>query len=117
MQITRRSFIAAGTAAAAGVALASPADAVENVFKARGKRIYRLSIHGRRVSNLAKIHCANFRFKTYHAAHHHHLPHPGINAKIVPVDISATEYHRLFISRHSDVADLRELHDVRVIGK
>ena len=116
MEITRRSFIAAGTTAVAGVALASPADAL-SASNARGKRIYRLSIRGRRTSNLAKVHCANFRFKTIAAARHHHLPHPGINAKIVPVDISATEYHRLFISRHSDVADLRELHDVRVIGK
>jgi hypothetical protein len=34
----------------------------------------------------------------------------------VSLDVSATEFHRLFIARHSLVADLRELRDLRVVG-
>ena len=123
MAITRRRFIAAGSAAAAGVALTSPLGAFQKVSTAsaakapqkrskgqgKGLKMYRLSVRGRRQSNIAKRHCANLRFKTKDAARRHPLPHPGIHAKIVPLDVSAIEFHRLFIARNSHVADLREL--------
>ena len=118
MEITRRSFIATGTVAAAGVALTSPAEAVQKLGKAKARHIiYRLSVRGRRASNIAKVFCANLRFKTKDAARRHPRPHPAIHARIVPLDVSANEFHRLFIARHSHVADLRELRGFRVVGR
>jgi hypothetical protein len=117
MEISRRSFIATGTVAAAGVALASPADALQKLSKAKARHvIYRLSVRGRRTSNLAKVWCANLRFKTKDAARRHPRPHPKIHARIIPLDVSANEYHRLFIASHTHVADLRELRGFRVVG-
>lgn len=117
MKIARRSFIATGTAAVAGVAMASPADALQKLSKAKATHvIYRLSVRGRRASNIAKVFCANLRFKTKDAARRHPRPHPGINARIVPLDVSTNEFHRLFIADHVHVADLRELRGFRVIG-
>lgn len=132
MAITRRRFIAASSAAAAGVALTSPLDAFQKAStastsakapqkpvkgKGKGLKMYRLSVRGRRQSNIAKRVCANLRFKTKDAARRHPLPHPGIHAKIVPLDVSASEFHRLFIARNSHAADLREVGGAKAIGR
>ena len=109
MTLTRRAFIAAGSVAAVGAALASPVTAFAKPggnFK-DNHTIYRFSVRGRRASRAAKVFCANFRFKTKEAAKTYPLPHPGINARIVGVVVSGDEFRRLFISRHSFVADLR----------
>jgi hypothetical protein len=126
MKVTRRSFIAAGAVGAAGLALPSAADAFQNVpgiaavpkkpRKLRSHVIYRLSVRGRRASNMAKAYCANLRFKTKKAARTHPRPHRGINARIVPLDVSTNEFHRLFVARHASVADLRELRGFIVVG-
>ena len=131
MKTTRRSFIAAGSAAAAGVALASPADALQKLAKpasapqnvpkgkakAKGLKMYRLSVRGRRAcSNLSKRLFANLRFQTKAAARNYPLPHPGIHAKIVPLDVSANEFHRLFVATHNQVADLSKLQGFKVVG-
>ena len=128
MKVTRRSFIAASAVAAAGVALpsAADADAFQNVPavaaaarkppKAKPHVIYRLSVRGRRASNIAKVYCANLRFKNKNAARKHPRPHRGIHAKNVPLDVSKNEFHRLFVARHESVADLRELRGFKVVG-
>jgi hypothetical protein len=34
----------------------------------------------------------------------------------VPLTVSVNEYHRLFVSRHSLIADLRTLRNIKVVG-
>ena len=37
-------------------------------------------------------------------------------SRIVPLTVNINEYHRLFVSRHSQVADLRTLRNIKVVG-
>ena len=117
MFVNRRAFIAAGSSAAAGMLIAAPLEgAVQKGFRNNPKgrvTIYRLSSRGRRTSRAAKRYNANHRFATKHAADTHRA-HPGDRSRIVPLTVSIEEYHRLFTSRHSHVADLRELRNVKV---
>ena len=116
MNCDRRAFLAAGsvlamTALRAGVAEAAP-------LKAKARRtIYRFSVRGRRASRAAKAFCANMRFKTKQAAMTAPPPHPGFNGRLIGVGVSITEMHRLFVSRHALVADLRQLRNLRIVGK
>ena len=115
MRVNRREFMAAGTAVA--VTALSPLAAGAAPTKASAHRtIYRLSVRGRRASRAAKAFCGNMRFKTKHAAQTHPRPHPGINARIVPIDVSINEFHRLFIGSHTQAADLRQLRFLKVVG-
>ena len=116
-QLSRREFlIIGGTVAAgalavggAGAALAAPQGAPPPVL------IYRLSVRGRRGSQAAKKHNANFLFATEAAADANRA-HPGDNSKIVSVVVSADEYDRLFNSREALVADLRKLRGPALVG-
>lgn len=115
MRVNRREFIAASGAAAA-VAL-SPLPVSAAPTKAQAHRtIYRLSVRGRRTSRAAKSFCANMRFKTKQAAATWPRPHPGINARIVPVGVSIDEFHLFFIAAHRHAVDLRSLRGLKVIG-
>ena len=116
MDCSRRTFLVASGVAAAG-AVTLTTDALGATFDPkRARRIYRFTVRGRRASRAAKAFCANFRFKTKHAALTHTWPHAGVNARLVTIDVSKNEFHRLFISRHSDVADLRQLRHVAIVG-
>jgi hypothetical protein len=118
MLVNRRAFLAAGSTAAAGALVTTPAVAqrVGGLAKPgypppdvdpKGRRtIYRLSLRGRRGSRFAKRYNANMRFATKAAVVR---AHPGDHSRIVPLTISIEEYHRLFVSRHSLVADLSQL--------
>ena len=129
MNLTRRAFIFTGSLVAAGAALAGSAAAAAVPTKKRKRKrkqphpknrsghhtIFRLSVRGRRASRAAKRFCANFRFKTKNAAAKYPRPHPGINARIVPIVVSGNEFHRLFGS-NGQVADLSQLRNVTVVG-
>jgi hypothetical protein len=67
---------------------------------------FRLSLRGRRGSNAAKNHNANFLFATPEAADANRA-HPGDNSRIVPIRISRARFNELF-SGNSSVADLRD---------
>lgn len=118
MNCTRRTFLIAGSVAAAGTLAVTPeAAAVAAAFDPNGaRRIYRFSVRGRRASRAAKAFCANMRFKTKDAALKYPPPHGGFNGRLVAVDVSKNEFHRLFVSRHSHVADLRALRNVQITG-
>jgi hypothetical protein len=114
-QLTRREFLVVGGTIAVG-ALAGPAAALAPRQEADGPQvIYRLSLRGRRGSRGAKIWNANLRFATMAAADQNRA-HPGDHSRIVPIVVSADEYDRLFISRDSDVADLRTLGGPVLVG-
>jgi hypothetical protein len=127
MKLTRRRFIVTGSLVAAGAALGGSADAAagspkKGKHKRRGPKsrsghhtIFRLSVRGRRASQAAKRFCANFRFKTKNAAARYPRPHPRINARTVSLVVSGDELFRLF-GRNGQVADLRQLHNVTVVG-
>jgi hypothetical protein len=55
------------------------------------------------------------RFATREAADAHRA-HRGDRSKIVPLTIRLNDYHRMFSSRHSDVADLRQLTHILIVG-
>lgn len=67
---------------------------------------YKLSLRGRRGSNAAKNHNANFLFATPEAADANRA-HPGDNSRIVSVPISRARFNELFRG-NSSVADLRD---------
>jgi hypothetical protein len=69
--------------------------------------IFALSGRGRRISNAAKKHNANRRYRTAAAAEADHA-HPGDDSFVVPLTVSASEFERLF-RRGNLVADLRAL--------
>jgi len=128
MFVNRRAFLAAG-AAAAGALVHTPAAAQKPVVQAKpgipppnpppannpkGRRkIYRLSLRGRRGSRFAKRYNANMRFATKEVAERHRA-HPGDHSRVVPLTVSIEEYQRLFVKRHSLIADLSKL---RVPGR
>ncbi len=68
--------------------------------------VYKLSLRGRRGSNAAKNHNANFLFATVDAAESNRA-HPGDNSRIVPVVISRARFNQLFNNGNASVADLR----------
>lgn len=113
MPFSRRRFVTTALAALAVIGAPLPAFAQRFLSSdpndPRGRRkIYRLSGRGRRVSNAAKRHNANMRFATAHAAGLHRA-HPGDRSRIVSETVSVEEFHRLFVSRKSQVADLRHV--------
>ena len=67
---------------------------------------YKLSLRGRRGSNAAKNHNANFLFATIEAADTNRA-HPGDNSRIVSVVISRARFNQLFNNGKTEVADLR----------
>lgn len=115
MSYNRREFLAAGGVVAVA-ALASPVEALP-LSRARARMtIYRFSVRGRRASRAAKAFCANLRFKTKHAALTYPPPHPGFTGRLVGIPVNLNEFHRLFVSRHEHVADLRHLTHIRFFG-
>ena len=116
-RLTRRQFlVAAGTVAAGALA---PGAARRAVAAPQGppapRTAFRLSVRGRRGSNAAKLHNANFRFATESAADQHRA-HPGDLSRIVAIVVSADEFDRLFTSRGSEIADLRKLRGPAQVG-
>lgn len=115
MSWNRREFLAAGgafalTALTSGLVEAAPG-------KRQNQRIiYRYSVRGRRASSAAKAYCANLRFATAAAAAKHPKPHKGFNGKLVEVVVTSAEYQFLFTTRHSDVADRRQLRNLKMSG-
>lgn len=109
-ELSRREFLMiGGTVAAGALAGGGTAAALSAPQGAVGPQvIFRLSLRGRRGSNAGKIWNACMRFATAEAAGAHRA-HPGDNSRIVSIVVSADEYDRLFTSRNSDVADLRQL--------
>ncbi len=118
MLVNRRAFLVTGGTAAAGALIVAPAAAQKATGLAKpgfpppdvdpkGRRIiYRLSLRGRRGSNFAKRYNASMRFATRAAVVR---AHPGDRSRVVPLTVGVEEYHRLFVSRHALVADLRKL--------
>jgi len=78
--------------------------------------LYRYSVRGRRASRAAKAFCANLRFRTTEAAQAHPKPYVGFNGRLVEVVVTGAEYQFLFTTRHADVADLRHLRNIKMIG-
>lgn len=76
--------------------------------------IFRLSLRGRHGSRAARRHNANMRFRTREAANRHRA-HPGDRSRIVPLTISVEDFHRLFVSQHTHVADLRKVGGLRAV--
>lgn len=68
--------------------------------------VFKLSLRGRRGSNAAKNHNANFLFATIDAADSNRA-HLGDNSRIVPVVISRARFNQLFNNGNTAVADLR----------
>lgn len=71
------------------------------------REVFKLSLRGRRGSNAAKSHNANFLFRTFQAADTNRA-HPGDNSRIVTVVISRERFNELFDNGNADVADLRD---------
>ena len=113
MSLNRREFLAVGGALALTPLTAGRLEAAPD--KRKNQRvIYRYSVSGRRASRAAKGYCANLRFSTKAAAVAHPKPHKGFNGRLVEVVVMSAEYQHLFTTRHSDVADLRQLRGIRV---
>ena len=68
--------------------------------------MYRWSGRGRRTSRAALAHAANRRYATRGAARRD-LPYRGAHLRLVKLDISVSEFFRLFVSRRSRMVDLR----------
>jgi len=118
--LTRRQFLILGGTVAAGTAVIGPGAALAPRKAAAGVpagpvNIFRLSLRGRRGSKSAKIHNANLRFATAEAADLHRA-HLGDNSRIVQIVVSADEFDRLFTSRNTEMADLRELGGPALVG-
>jgi hypothetical protein len=109
MSLTRRELLAMAGAAAAGLCVAGPAEAVPPPHPPPQGRhvVYRRSSHGRRASRAVKIRNANLRYKTKHAADD--PAHPGDTSRIVPLDVSQATF-RLWFGPGAHVIDLRKLH-------
>jgi hypothetical protein len=113
-RLTRRGFLRAGFAAA-GVAAAVVVTGCGGGGHTGGGgqpatgpvTIYALSGRGRRVSNAAKSHNANLRFLSPEVALANRA-HPGDTSQVVPLQISAAEFQRLFGTFRAKV-DLRHV--------
>jgi hypothetical protein len=118
-QLTRRKFLILGGTVAAGAAVVGPGALAPRKAAAgvplEPVIIYRRSLRGRRGSKAAKLLAANMRFATAEAAAAH-LAHPGDNARVVPIVVSADEFDRLFTSANTDVADIRQLGGPAIVG-
>jgi len=119
-QLTRRQFLILGGTVAAGAAVIGPGAALAPRKAMAGVPsgpvyIFRLSLRGRRGSKGAKIHNANMLFATAEAADQHRH-HPGDRSRIVQIIVNADEFDRLFTSRNSVIADLRELGGPALVG-
>ncbi|HJU43976.1 MAG TPA: hypothetical protein VJ691_14210 [Vicinamibacterales bacterium] len=115
MSWNRREFLAAGAAVVLTPLTAGTLEAAPD--KRRNQHvIYRYSVHGRRASRAAKAFCANMRFRTAKAAAAYPKPHKGFNGKLVEVVVMSAEYQFLFTTRHSDVADRRQLRNLKMSG-
>lgn len=115
MSWNRREFVTAVGAFTLTAMTSGLVDAAPD--KRRNQRvIYRYSVHGRRASRAAKAYCANLRFRTSEAALEHPKPHKGFNGKLVEVVVTSAEYQFLFTTRHSDVADRRQLRNIKLSG-
>ena len=115
MSLNRREFLVAGGAVALTALSAGSLEGAPD--KRRNELvIYRYSVHGRRASRAAKEFSANLRFRTPKAAAAHPKPHAGFNGRLVEVVVTSAEYQHLFTTRNADVADLRHLKNVTIIG-
>ena len=113
MSWNRREFLAVGGAFALTTLTAGRLEGAPD--KRKNERvIYRYSVSGRRASRAAKAYCANLRFSTQAAAVAHPKPHKGFNGRLVEVVVMSAEYQHLFTTRHSDVADLRHLRNIKI---
>lgn len=102
LHVSRRQFLIVGASLLTWAATATH----RRAHAANSVVIYRLSLRGRRGSNAARKHNANKRFATPSAADTHRA-HPGDHSRIVPIVVSAVEFHSLFPSSDITVADLR----------
>ena len=115
MSWNRREFLAVGAALALTPLTAGRVEGAPD--KHRQERvIYRYSVRGRRASAAAKAFCANLRFRNRKAAADYPKPHQGFNGKLVEVVVTKAEYQFLFTTRHSDVADRRQLRNLKMSG-
>ena len=122
MNWNRREFLVAAGAIAftpltAGRLEGAPDKQKNHPDKRKNQRvIYRYSVHGRRSSRAAKAFCANLRFRTKEAAAKYPKPHKGFNGRLVEVVVMSAEYQFLFTTRHADVADRRQLRNLKMSG-
>ena len=116
MSLNRREFLVVGGAVALTALRAGSLEAAPDNRKNQ-RVIYRYSVRGRRASRAAKAFCANLRFRTTEAAGAHPKPHVRFNGRLVEVVIMSAEYQHLFTTRNADVADLRHLKNVTIIGR
>jgi hypothetical protein len=119
-QLTRREFLIIGGTVAAGTLTAGPFAAVPAQQAPQGlpggvRTAFKLSVRGRRGSNAAKLHNANWVFATFEAADQHRA-HPGDHSRVVEIPVSADEFDRLFTSRNRDMADLRQIGGPTLLG-
>ena len=103
---TRREFLKLSTAAVA-LMVVSCDDSGSRSGPNGTREAFKLSVRGRRASNAAKSHNANFLFRTFQAADTNRA-HPGDNSRIVTVVISGARFNELFDNGNRDVADLRD---------
>jgi hypothetical protein len=115
MNWNRREFLAVGGALALTALSGGLLEGASDKPK-KQQVIYRYSVRGRRASRAAKAFCANLRFRTTKAAQAHPKPYVGFNGRLVEVVVTSAEYEFLFKSRHADVADLRHLRNIKMIG-
>jgi hypothetical protein len=119
-QLSRREFLIIGGTVAAGAlvgggAAAVPAAALAPRGAGTPRMIFKLSLRGRRGSIAGKLHNANLLFATSAAADANRA-HPGDNSRIVQIVVSEDEFDRLFTSRGSEIADLRQLRGPVQVG-
>jgi len=116
-QLTRREFLIIGGTVAAGTMAVGPiAVALPSQQGLAPPRVaYKLSLRHRRGSKAGKMHNANWVFATQDAANQKRA-HPGDNSRIVEIVVSDDEFDRLFTSRNSDTADLRQLGGPALLG-
>lgn len=115
MNWNRREFLVAAGAIALTPLTAARLEGAPD--KRKNQRvIYRYSVHGRRSSRAAKAFCANLRFRTKEAAAKYPKPHKGFNGRLVEVVVMSAEYQFLFTTRHADVADRRQLRNLKMSG-
>lgn len=102
--ITRREFLILSGAVTAAALFTVRCDGGGNT--GGEATAFKLSLRGRRGSNAAKIHNANFLFATPEAADANRA-HLGDNSRIVSVSISRARFNQLFNNGNAAVADLR----------
>ena len=109
--LTRRQFLGVCTIAAALATLPilpGCGGGSSSTDEAQGLFVYRLSSRGKRASEASKKHNANMLFATPEAADANRA-HPGDRSRIVRVNISPSNFDRLFLIPGRDVVDLRKV--------